>query len=74
MVELVQKYKPDIFWTDGEWDAKDIYWNSTHFLTWLYNESPVKDVVVVTDRWGKNVRCDHGGVITCFDRYNPSKT
>ncbi|KAF2892765.1 hypothetical protein ILUMI_13409 [Ignelater luminosus] len=71
MVELVQKYKPDIFWTDGEWETTDIYWNSTHFLTWLYNESPVKDTVVVTDRWGRNIRCSHGGVITCYDRYNP---
>ena len=35
--------------------------------------SPVKDTVVVNDRWGAGDRCLHGGVFTCNDRYNPGK-
>ena len=35
--------------------------------------SPVKDTVVVNDRWGKNIRCKHGGFLNCNDRYNPGK-
>ena len=39
-----------------------------HFLS-----SPVKDTVVVNDRWGAGDMCHHGGVFTCADRYNPGK-
>ena len=35
--------------------------------------SPVKDTVVVNDRWGAGDMCHHGGVFTCADRYNPGK-
>lgn len=33
--------------------------------------SPVKDTVVVNDRWGSGCTCNHGGYYTCQDRYNP---
>lgn len=33
--------------------------------------SPVKDTVLVNDRWGSGDRCKHGGSFTCDDRYNP---
>ena len=37
-------YEPDLIWSDG--DAGPVeYWNSTGFLAWLYNDSPVKDKV-----------------------------
>jgi alpha-L-fucosidase len=64
MKDLVISYKPDIVWTDGEWEHSSEVWKSTEFLQWLYNESPVKDEVVVNDRWGKETRSVHGGIYT----------
>lgn len=71
MLELVNTYKPDIFWSDGEWERSDTYWKATQFLTWLFNESPVKDTVLTNDRWGETTPCVHGDIHTCHDRYNP---
>uniref|UniRef100_A0A0B7B2E0 alpha-L-fucosidase n=1 Tax=Arion vulgaris TaxID=1028688 RepID=A0A0B7B2E0_9EUPU len=70
LYELVNTYKPDIVWSDG-CPSTDTYWNSTNFLAWLYNDSPVKNKVVTNDRWGMNVLCKHGGFLTCKDHYNP---
>lgn len=63
MKELVNSYKPDVFWTDGEWDYTSDKLRSTEFLSWLYNESPVKKSVVINDRWGKETRGKHGGFL-----------
>ncbi|CDW53766.1 alpha L fucosidase [Trichuris trichiura] len=71
LMEIVNNYKPDVVWSDGDWEAPYSYWNSTEFLAWLYNSSPVKDEVVVNDRWGKGTMCHHGGVFTCGDRFEP---
>ena len=35
--------------------------------------SPVKDTVAVNDRWGKNIRCKHGGFLNCNDKFNPGE-
>jgi alpha-L-fucosidase len=64
MKELVTRYKPDIFWTDGEWDYTSDVLKSTSFLQWLFNDSPVKDNVAINDRWGKETRSKHGGYYT----------
>ncbi len=64
MKELINNYQPDVFWTDGDWEASDSVWKSKEFLTWLYNESPVKNKVIVNDRWGAGLRFKHGGIYT----------
>ncbi|KAK4312821.1 hypothetical protein Pmani_005917 [Petrolisthes manimaculis] len=71
LYELVSQYQPEVIWSDGDWEAHDWYWNSTVFLAWLFNSSPVKDTVVVNDRWGIGINCKHGSYYTCSDRYNP---
>jgi len=64
MKDLVTRYKPDILWTDGEWEKSSKEWKSEEFLSWLYNESPVKKDIVVNDRWGSDTRSRHGGIYT----------
>lgn len=70
MYEIVKLYEPDLIWSDGD-AGPDEYWQSKQFLAWLYNESPVKNKVVVNDRWGFNTSCKHGGYLNCADRYTP---
>ncbi|KAK5577881.1 hypothetical protein RB653_002829 [Dictyostelium firmibasis] len=69
--DIVLKYEPDIIWADGEWEQYSNYWNSTEFISWLYNESPVKDTVLVNDRWGKETRGVDGGFFTGGDHWQP---
>jgi len=69
MKDLVNRYRPDIVWPDGEWDQPSAKWKSVEFLAWLYNESPVKETVVVNDRWGKETRGKHGGYYTTEYNY-----
>jgi alpha-L-fucosidase len=64
MKDLIETYRPDVFWTDGDWEDSDTTFQSRSFLAWLYNESPVKNKVVTYDRWGKGIRFHHGGVYT----------
>ncbi len=62
--DLVTKYKPSIIFSDGEWDMPSADWKSEELMAWLFNESPVKDEVVINDRWGKDSRHKHGGYYT----------
>lgn len=64
MKDLVSRYQPDILWTDGEWDHPAKTWRSEEFLAWLFNDSPVKNSIVVNDRWGSDTKSQHGSFMT----------
>lgn len=62
--DVVMRYAPEVIFSDGEWDHPDTTWRSPELLAWLFNESPCKDTVVINDRWGKEIRHQHGGYYT----------
>ena len=62
--DVVTRYKTSLIFSDGEWDMPSADWKAEEFLAWLYNESPVKQDVIVNDRWGKETRHQHGGYFT----------
>jgi len=64
MKDLVTRYKPDILWTDGEWDQSSETWRSTEFLAWVFNNKSVSADIVVNDRWGNDTKGKHGSFYT----------
>ena len=62
--ELITTYQPAVLWGDGDWEESPETWRSPQFLSWLYNQSPVRDQIVVNDRWGSGTRFKHGGFFT----------
>ncbi|KAK3917900.1 Alpha-L-fucosidase [Frankliniella fusca] len=71
LVLQVTTYRPDVLWSDGDWEADSKYWRSCDFLAWLYSDSPVKNTIVTNDRWGRDAQCKHGDFLNCQDRYLP---
>lgn len=64
MQEVIERYQPELLYTDGEWDHPSATLHSEAFLAWLFNESPVRGTIVVNDRWGSETRSEHGGYFT----------
>jgi alpha-L-fucosidase len=62
--DLVTRYRPDIVWSDGEWDLTSAEWKSPELLAWLFNTAPNEQDLVINDRWGKDARHKHGGFYT----------
>lgn len=68
--DLVERYKPHYLYADGDWSGSDDFLQTKPFLAWLFNQSPVKDFVVINDRWGNTTRTHHGGTFLC--EYDPT--
>lgn len=62
--DLVTRYAPTVIFSDGEWDLPSERWRAPALLAWLFNDSPVKERVVINDRWGRESRHRHGGYYT----------
>jgi len=76
MKEMVNEFEPDLIFADGDNQlpgTDSVYWGSTEFLAWLYNDSPVKENVIVNDRWGEDCRAKNGGYWTHADRFDPGE-
>lgn len=59
--ELVNEYEPAVIFTDGgEWDMSEEESRVKEFLTWLYNNAPNKDEVVINDRFYNGMVGNHG--------------
>ncbi|MBR4391877.1 MAG: alpha-L-fucosidase [Bacteroidales bacterium] len=48
--ELIERYKPTVLFTDGEWRNSAEQWHATELISWYYNT--VGDDAIVNDRWG----------------------
>ena len=49
--ELIELYRPEVLWADGDWEANPDYWTSQEFLAWMYNEAPSRETIVTNDRF-----------------------
>ncbi|HPO09721.1 MAG TPA: alpha-L-fucosidase, partial [bacterium] len=47
MHDLVERYRPDILWGDGEWEHPSDICKTKEFLAWLFNESPCREYIAV---------------------------
>lgn len=54
--ELISKYKPELVFTDGEWQNTAEQFHATELISWYYNT--VGPEAIVNDRWGAGAQ--HG--------------
>ncbi len=54
--ELVERYRPTVFWPDGEWNHPDSSWRALEIVDWIRANHPDAERLVINDRWGKGLR------------------
>jgi len=61
--ELIDRYRPDFMYFDGEWDHPPGFWKSRELVAYYYNQAAARGQdVLVNDRYGKGFRGKHGDV------------
>lgn len=63
-LDLINNYQPEVLWCDGEWEHNSTVWRSQEFLAYVFNDSPVRDTIVVDDRFGSDTNRLHGSFYT----------
>lgn len=53
--DLTNNYLPDLLWSDGPDSFDENQWKVKETFQWLYTESPVKDKIVLNDRWANTM-------------------
>ena len=48
--EMVEKYRPEVLFTDGEWNNNAEQWHARELIAWYYNT--IGPDAVCNDRWG----------------------
>jgi len=61
--QIVNDYEPSIIFSDGDWWMGYQKWQTLPMLSWLFNNAPNKEEVIINDRWGR-VRKKHGDYYT----------
>jgi len=61
--ELIDWYRPDFLYFDGEWDHPPDFWKSREIAAYYYNQAAKRgQEVLLNDRYGKGERGRHGDV------------
>ena len=47
--DLIIRYRPDIVWSDGEWEMTSEEWRSPELLAWLFNTAPNSADLVINE-------------------------
>ena len=59
--ELIDLYRPDFFYFDGEWDHPETFWKMREVVAYYYNQAEKNgQEVFVNDRFGKDERGKRG--------------
>ena len=63
-MDLIDNYKPDVLWLDGDWVANSTVWRTPELVAYAFNDGPTADTIVVDDRLGTDTNRQHGSFYT----------